>query len=54
MSTVTPKKQEIIDRPQAILRVARSIFRDRGYLGLSMDRIAEQMGVAKGTIYQHF
>lgn len=54
MSTVTPKKQEIIERPRTILRVAREIFRDRGYLGLNMDRIAEQMGVAKGTIYQHF
>ncbi|MCP4079091.1 MAG: TetR/AcrR family transcriptional regulator [Planctomycetaceae bacterium] len=54
MSTVTKKQREIIDRPRQILRVSRDIFRKRGYLGLNMDRIAEQMGIAKGTIYQHF
>jgi len=54
MATVTKKQREILDRQQQILKVARDIFRQRGYLGLNMDRIAEQMGVAKGTIYQHY
>lgn len=54
METVTRKQREIIDRQQEILRVARDIFRQRGYLGLNMDRIAGDMGLAKGTIYQHY
>ena len=41
-------------RQTAILDVARKIFRERGYLGLNMDRVAQEMKVAKGTIYQHF
>ncbi|MGI9517061.1 MAG: TetR/AcrR family transcriptional regulator [Pirellulaceae bacterium] len=54
MATVTRKQREILDRQQQVLQVARSIFRKRGYLGLNMDRVAHEMNVAKGTIYQHF
>ncbi len=54
MATLTPKKQEILERQKAILEIARSLFRERGYLGLNMDRVAQEMGVAKGTIYQHY
>ncbi len=54
MATVTRKQREILDRQQHMLQIARDIFCQRGYLGLNMDRIAEQMGVAKGTVYQHF
>ncbi len=54
MATVSKKKQEIQDRKHQVLTVARELFRQRGYLGLNMDRIASQMGIAKGTIYQHY
>lgn len=54
METLTRKQQEIRDRQQAIVHISRKIFRERGYLGLNMDRIAQEMRVAKGTIYQHF
>lgn len=54
MATGTRKQREFIDRQQQVLQVARELFRQLGYLGLNMDRIAERMGVAKGTIYQHF
>ena len=54
MSTMTPKQQEIQDRKIQTLQVARELFRSRGYLGLNMDRIASEMGVSKGTLYQHF
>lgn len=54
MTTLTPKQQEIHQRRHQVLAIARELFRRRGYLGLNMDRIAAAMGVAKGTIYQHF
>ena len=54
MSTISRKQREILDREQLILRTAREIFRTRGYLGLNMNRVAEQLQYAKGTIYQHF
>lgn len=54
MSTLTPKQVEIHRRSQQVLEVARDLFREHGYLGLNMDGIAARIGVAKGTIYQHF
>lgn len=51
----SPRKQrEIEQREELILRVARRILLDRGYLGMSMDRVAEATEYSKGTIYQHF
>ena len=54
MTTLTRKQREIKDRETAILKTAREIFRTCGYLGLNMNRIAEELEYAKGTIYQHF
>ncbi len=54
MTTLTPKQQEIHQRRHQVLQLARQLFRRRGYLGLNMDRLAAEMGVAKGTLYQHF
>jgi len=54
VATLTKKQQQIQQREREILIVARDIFRERGYLGLNMDRIAQRLGVAKGTVYQHY
>lgn len=54
MSTLTRKQREIADRENLILRTARAMLLERGYLGLSMDRIADAIEYSKGTIYQHF
>lgn len=54
MTTLSRKQREIIDREALILTTAREIFCSHGYLGLNMNRIAEEMDYAKGTIYQHF
>ncbi len=54
MSTLTPKQQEIRDRETRILEVARRLLDDSGYLGLSMDAIAAELGYSRGTIYNHF
>lgn len=54
MSTLTRKQREIQLREERILEVARDQFVHDGYHGLSMDRIAQQLEYAKGTIYNHF
>lgn len=54
MRPVSAKQREIRERELTILDLAQSMLLERGYLGLSMDRIAEEVGVSKGTVYQHF
>lgn len=54
METITPKKQAIQDREQKILALARQMVLDGGYHGLGLDSIAEELGVSRGTIYNHF
>lgn len=39
---------------QAILDAARILFRDEGYAGLSMRRLASSIGYTPKTIYLHF
>lgn len=53
ISRRTVKKQDPI-KLAAILDVARRLFTSRGYLGASMDEVALQAGVGKGTIYRYF
>ena len=52
--TLSRKQREIAEREKLVLRVAADLLRERGYLGLTMDRIAEATEYSKGTIYQHF
>ncbi len=54
MTTLSRKQREIQDREQLILDTARHMLTTRGYLGLNMDAIAEQLEYSKGTIYNHF
>jgi len=54
METFTRKQREIREREQLILNVSRRMLLERGYLGMTMDRIAEEVEYSKGTIYQHF
>jgi AcrR family transcriptional regulator len=51
---LTDKQQEIRDRERSILAVARELLIEGGYLGLTMDKIAERIGTSKPTIYHHF
>jgi len=48
------KHLEIQSRDEAILNAAREMFFDRGYYGLTMDRLAKKTGLPKGTIYHRF
>lgn len=54
MAPGTRKQRELADRERLVLDVAAGMLVERGYLGLTMDRIAEATEYSKGTIYQHF
>lgn len=54
MATLTRKQREIAERERLILDTAAGMVAERGYLGLTMDRIADATEYSKGTIYQHF
>jgi len=54
MELLTPKKREMAQREARILAVALPMVIQDGYHGLSMDRIASELKLSKGTIYNHF
>jgi AcrR family transcriptional regulator len=47
-----------LDRPEStkrqIVDVARHLFSDRSYLGVSMNDIARRLGITKASLYHHF
>ncbi len=54
MAMSSPRLRKLQERDAAILDHARTIFLREGYYGLTMDRIASESGLAKGTIYHYF
>lgn len=48
------KQREKKEREELILKEARDLMLSKGYLGLTMDRVAQKTEYSKGTIYQHF
>lgn len=54
MNTLSRKQREIEQRETLILDVAKDMLLHDGYLGMTMDRIAEACEYSKGTIYNHF
>jgi AcrR family transcriptional regulator len=42
------------ERERQMIEVAESVFAERGYVGTSMDEIAEQVGVSKPMLYEYF
>ena len=54
MGTAERKQRQRGERENLILQVARRMLIQRGYHGLTMDRIAEEIEYSKGTVYQHF
>jgi AcrR family transcriptional regulator len=41
-------------RENAILEAAHRLLAEKGYQGMTMDDLASQVGIAKGSLYQHF
>jgi AcrR family transcriptional regulator len=54
--TASPSRRErkALERRRAILRVAATVFRERGYEGASMEEIAERLDMGKGNLYYYF
>lgn len=48
-----PKQQSEHTRARA-LRAADALLHEHGYLGVSMDSIADQVGIRKASLYHHF
>jgi AcrR family transcriptional regulator len=41
-------------REEAILETANRLLSEKGYQGMTMDDLANRVGIAKGSLYQHF
>ncbi|MEO1443324.1 MAG: helix-turn-helix domain-containing protein, partial [Chloroflexota bacterium] len=54
MSKLSYKERARLRREQEILRTAARMIRDHGYVNLNMDDLAEEVGISKPTLYQHF
>jgi len=54
MAKVTFKERVWKEREQMILVEASRLMREHGYDKLNMDKVAEAVGIAKPTLYQHF
>ena len=48
------KKQQFEAREEAILDAVNKLLSDRGYDLMTMDDVADAVGVAKGSLYKHF
>jgi TetR/AcrR family transcriptional regulator len=54
MAKLSYKERARQQREQDILRTAARMIRDNGYVNLNMDDLAEEVGISKPTLYQHF
>ena len=56
MSEAIRTKEEVLKdfRTHAILEAARRVVAEVGYVDASMERVAQEAGVAKGTLYLYF
>lgn len=54
MSTKERKQKEKENRKEVILKAAENVMTEHGLYGLSIEAIAEQTQLAKGTIYLYF
>lgn len=54
MSIISRKQRELQAREELILDHARVLLQAKGYMGLNLDELAEQIEYSKGTIYLHF
>ncbi|MGH2390317.1 MAG: TetR/AcrR family transcriptional regulator, partial [Chloroflexota bacterium] len=48
------RERQRAEREHLILDEAEKLLSEEGYEGLVMERLAERVGISKGTIYQHF
>ncbi len=53
-ATLSPAEQRKIQRRAEIVRAATPLFAELGYAACEMDRVAGELGIAKGTLYLYF
>lgn len=53
-SVLSRKEREFIKRGEDILETSIRLFKENGPSSVSMDQIAVELGVARGTLYLHF
>jgi AcrR family transcriptional regulator len=49
-----PKKEHAQDTRALALDTANAMLHEHGYLGVSMEEVAEKIGVSKAALYYHF
>jgi AcrR family transcriptional regulator len=56
MASVAPRRTRLAreQRMEQTLGVARSLFAERGYSAVTMDQVAEKVGVTKPLLYNYF
>jgi len=54
MNLTKTKQHEVAQREQDLLRHCRVILLSEGYKAVNIDRLAAEVGVSKGTVYNHF
>jgi len=48
------KKQQFDAREEAIIDAVNRLLSEKGYDLMTMDDVAETVGIAKGSLYKHF
>lgn len=48
------KKQQFDAREEAIIHAVNSLLAEKGFDLMTMDDVAERVGIAKGSLYKHF
>lgn len=54
MNTQSRKEQEKIARKNEILEASLQLFAEKGFHKVTVDEIAERVGLSKGTVYLYF
>jgi TetR/AcrR family transcriptional regulator, mexJK operon transcriptional repressor len=49
-----PRRKKQADKRLTLLKAARAVFLEEGFLGTSMQAVADRAGVSKMTLYRHF
>lgn len=50
----TTRADRTLAKKEAIIQAAMGLFAEHGYQGAKVEAIASQLGIAKGSIFQHF
>lgn len=51
---LTFKQQMMIAREQAVIETANKLLASKGYDAMTVDEVADEVGIAKASLYKHF